>query len=187
MSPTRGVSRYSPTHSNLNSIANRRPSPQRHAPLGTHFPVYFLLLRKTKTNIFFDSGLNTQPLIANSISSAQSTPTSPLHPSNQTLPSLEFTINSQQVTNYMNGSLSNCSVLLNNNSNPSIYRNGSNTTGINNGNNESLPPSPQSQQSCFNSPQGSPGPTSISPQDLNPFSSSNNYDLMQKNSIRLIW
>lgn len=44
---------------------------------------------------------------------------------------------------------------------------------------ESLPPSPQSQQSCFNSPQGSPGPHSISPQDINPFSC-NNYETMQK-------
>jgi hypothetical protein len=51
---------------------------------------------------------------------------------------------------------------------------------------ESLPPSPQSQHSCFNSPQGSPGPISISPQDMNPFTSNNNnnnnnnYDIMQK-------
>ena len=45
---------------------------------------------------------------------------------------------------------------------------------------ESLPPSPQSQHSCFNSPQGSPGPISISPQDLNPFTSNNSYDIMQK-------
>lgn len=52
---------------------------------------------------------------------------------------------------------------------------------------ESLPPSPQSQHSCFNSPQGSPGPLSISPQDLNPFTA-NSYDIMQKkfDSINLV-
>lgn len=41
-----------------------------------------------------------------------------------------------------------------------------------------MPPSPKSQQG-FSSPHGSPGPHSISPQDLNPFSC-NNYETMQK-------
>ena len=45
--------------------------------------------------------------------------------------------------------------------------------------NESLPPSPLSQHSCFNSPQGSPDP-SISPKDLNFFNPSNSYDQMHK-------
>lgn len=67
--------------------------------------------------------------------------------------------------------------------NASMYRSASNSNGLNGGNGvaggESLPPSPQSQQSCFNSPQGSPGPLSISPQDQNPFTT-NNYDIIQK-------
>ena len=119
--------------------------------------------------------------------SAQSTPSSPLHPSMQTLPSLEFTVNSQQVNSY----LLNGGVLPNGNANSNaIYRNGSNSSNVNGGGGgtgESLPPSPQSQQSCFNSPQGSPGPLSISPQDLNPFTS-NSYDIMQKkfDSINLV-
>lgn len=149
VSPTRGMSRYSPTHSNTNltSLANRRPSPQRNL-----------------TNI------NNNNNNANTNTSTQSTPSSPLHPSMQQsgLP-LEFTINSQQITNY-----------LSNTNGPSVYRtngaNGTTPTG------ESLPPSPQSQQSCFNSPQGSPGPLSISPQDINPFTSPppNSYDIMQR-------
>lgn len=106
----------------------------------------------------------------------QSTPTSP---SMQTLPSLEFTITSaQQQQQYM--------TMLNQNGVPTsaMYRTGSSSNGGINGG-ESLPPSPQSQQSCFNSPQGSPGPLSISPQDLNPFTSNNNsnnyeHDMMQK-------
>jgi hypothetical protein len=112
--------------------------------------------------------------------SPQTTPTSPNHPSIQNLPSLEFTINSSQVNNYMSGS---------------IYRNGvspNHLNGLSTGmvsavTGESLPPSPQSQHSCFNSPQGSPGPLSISPQDLNPFTT-NNYDIMHKkfDSINLV-
>ena len=53
--------------------------------------------------------------------------------------------------------------------------------------NESLPPSPQSQHSCFNSPQGSPDP-SLGSQDLSQFNPINNYDIMQKkfDSINLV-
>ncbi len=106
--------------------------------------------------------------------SAQSSPTSPLHPSAQNFPALEFTI-----SNYVPSSpnLSSTGHSQNN----IVYRTNSAstcTTGA-----ESLPPSPQSQHSCFNSPQGSPGPISISPQDMNPFTSNNNnnnYDIMQK-------
>ena len=111
---------------------------------------------------------------------------------NSPLPSLEFTINSQQVNSYINGlqngggPTSGSLAALNSPTNPNCnilntiikYRNGGiNQAGMNQ---ESLPPSPQSQQSCFNSPQGSPGPLSISPQDLNPFTSNQNYDIMQK-------
>jgi hypothetical protein len=56
-----------------------------------------------------------------------------------------------------------------------MYRNNNN-----NNPNESLPPSPKSQQqSCFNSPLGSPGPHSISTQDINPFNY-NGYESMAK-------
>jgi hypothetical protein len=102
----------------------------------------------------------------------QSTPSSPLNPSIQTLPSLEFTINSQQINNCY-------SVVGNMLNGTNMYRSASNSNGLNGAGGESLPPSPQSQQSCFNSPQGSPGPLSISQQYLNPFTS-NNYDIMQK-------
>jgi hypothetical protein len=105
----------------------------------------------------------------------------------QSLPSLEFTINSQQVNNYLLNNGGTCSMMNSAQIPNGVYRSGSNPNGLNG---ESLPPSPQSQQSCFNSPQGSPGPLSISPQDLNPFSTTNpnaqlqtsnyNYDLMQK-------
>jgi hypothetical protein len=64
--------------------------------------------------------------------------------------------------------LINQSVIVNNNI---MYRNGHKDT--------SLPASPQSQQSLsgVSSPQGSPDPFSISPQDLNPF---NNCEILQK-------
>ncbi|CAF0848139.1 unnamed protein product [Brachionus calyciflorus] len=170
VSPTRGMSRYNPTFSssNANNINNRRPSPQRNLPQGIN--------SQSKTNL-----------------SSQSTPTSPLQPPSQGLPVLEFTVNTQQVNNYMTGiNLVNSNIILNSNKNSNqnngLYRNVPVNTGANC---ESLPPSPQSQQSCFNSPQGSPGPISISPQDLNPFSTSttnttnnatsnNSYDIMQK-------
>lgn len=46
-----------------------------------------------------------------------------------------------------------------------------------------MPPSPQSQQSCFNSPQGSPSPL-LSPQDINSYTTNaspqNGYDSIQK-------
>ena len=124
--------------------------------------------------------INTQ-MINSSVLQAQSTPTSPSHPSGQVQPPLEFVIN-PVIANYSGGSLHNGSLSVNNNnslSNQIIYRNNGNTA-------ESLPPSPQSQHSCFNSPQGSPGPISISPQDVNPFttnlgaSSAVNYDQMHK-------
>ena len=119
-------------------------------------------------------------------STVQSMPSSPHQiPSiNSPLPSLEFTINSQQIQNYLSG-LSNGALNSPTNQQSNIlnniiqYRNGSGITHLNGINGESLPPSPQSQQSCFNSPQGSPGPLSISPQDLNPFTTQN-YDIMQK-------
>jgi len=120
-------------------------------------------------------GLNKQPLIANT--SAQSSPTSPLHPSVQNFPALEFTIN-----NYMpsspNNNNNNSNNIVSSSNNNIVYRTNSASTCTTQGA-ESLPPSPQSQHSCFNSPQGSPGPISISPADLNPFTS-NNYDIMQK-------
>lgn len=99
---------------------------------------------------------------------SQTTPTSPLHPSMHNFPALEFTINPHQANVYMTAG-----------NTPSlglIYRNGVGANG------ESLPPSPQSQHSCINSPQGSPGPLSISPQDLNPFTinTNPNYDLMHQ-------
>jgi hypothetical protein len=167
VSPTRGMSRYSPTNSNtnLNTFGSRRHSQRTHSPL--------------------DFGLSTN--IINQLST--STPTSPLQPPqpSSSIPSLEFTINSTQVNNYLSGS-GGGNKLLNGSLN-GMYR--SNTSGTGNGSvggaNESLPPSPQSQHSCFNSPQGSPGPISISPQDLNPFTS-NNYDIMHKkfDSINLV-
>lgn len=166
VSPTRGMSRYSPTSSNtnLNTFGSRRHSQRTHSPL--------------------DFGLSSNNN-ANQLST--STPTSPLQPPqpSSSIPSLEFTINSTQVNNYLSGS---GNKLLNGGVN-GMYR--SNTSGTGNGSvggaNESLPPSPQSQHSCFNSPQGSPGPISISPQDLNPFTS-NNYDIMHKkfDSINLV-
>ena len=111
----------------------------------------------------------------------QTTPTSPQQPSFQNLPSLEFTINTSQVNTYMTGGAVN----------GAIYRNSSNSANLNGANlrggvvgsvcpsGESLPPSPQSQHSCFNSPQGSPDPLSISPHDINPFTA-NNLDIMHK-------
>ncbi len=136
---------------------------------------------------FFPSNLdleNTRPTTVSS--SVQSMPSSPHQiPSiNSPLPSLEFTINSQQIQNYLNG-LQNGVLNSPTNQQANIinnivqYRNGSGITHLNGIGGESLPPSPQSQQSCFNSPQGSPGPLSISPQDLNPFTTQN-YDIMQK-------
>ena len=134
-----------------------------------------------------DLGSSQQTIV-----SVQSVPSSPhqLPSILSPLPSLEFTINSQQVNSYLNGLQSGAlnsssggspgAPPLNQNSNilSNIvqYRNGGMSQGMNG---ESLPPSPQSQQSCFNSPQGSPGPLSISPQDLNPFTTQN-YDIMQK-------
>jgi hypothetical protein len=106
-------------------------------------------------------------------------PSSPhqIPPISSPLPSLEFTINSQQITSYLNG-LQNGVLSTTTTSNQ--YRSiGGNGGGSLMHNGESLPPSPQSQQSSFNSPQGSPGPLSISPQDLNPFTIQN-YDIMQK-------
>lgn len=184
------MARYSPTrpsHSNSNlnnSLANRRPSPQRNSPLRAG-------LGGAQNVGLIDLGLNNTQQ-ANLITSAQSTPNSPLNP--PSIPSLEFTVNSQQVNSYLSGNLLNglgggaltnsTNPNANNHMNGNLYRTASAGNNImNNGiNGESLPPSPQSQQSCFNSPQGSPGPLSISPQDINPFTS-NNYDIMQKNSI----
>ncbi len=190
VSPTRGLSRYSPTNSttNLNALTNknnRRPSPQRSLKLkGQHSH-------------------------HNSPSHSQiTTPTSPIsssHPSVQSLPPLEFTVNSSHVNNSNNNGNSN--YLSNNtnqnNSNTSymshpggLYRNsgtmhnsigGLNAMSPMGDGGGSLPPSPQSQQSCFNSPQGSPGPLSVSPQDVNPFTT-NSYDIMHKkfDSINLV-
>ena len=91
------------------------------------------------------------------------TASTPNSPSIQNIPTLEFTITSTEP----NG----------------MYRtantNGGGINGATGPGGESLPPSPQSQQhSCINSPQGSPGPLTISPQDLNPFTSNTNYDIM---------
>lgn len=169
VSPTRASARYSPTNIGANSISNRRPSPQH-------------------------LGLNRQALIAADKSSVQSSPStpyvsspnSPLHPSMYSLPSLEFTVNPQLVTNQYVPSQSNgvtkspnkCRSKTNskNGSANSIHPNPS-CANINP--NESLPPSPLSQQSCFNSPQGSPD-TSLSPKDANLFTTSHSYDLMHK-------
>jgi hypothetical protein len=132
----------------------------------------------------------------------QSTPTTPLNPSMAS--TFEFSISPAYIgTNMMNngGGPSNSTIVNNNqmgnanafvNGSSSIngvhtlmngnsmvlnkYRNNVNQTAVNGAGGESLPPSPQS---CFNSPQGSPGPLSISPQDLNPFTS-NNYETMHK-------
>ena len=92
------------------------------------------------------------------------------------LPSLEFTINSQQPATI------NSQQQLQ--QNPRSKTNSATSSGNNNihpgmGANESLPPSPLSQHSCFNSPQGSPDPA-LSPQDINFFNPSNSYDLMHK-------
>ena len=119
---------------------------------------------------------------------------SPNIPSTPAFP-LEFNLNSQQIQNYnspnlQNGLNANNNTLnnsLNNNGLGTVFRTNSNSNVVNGG--ESMPPSPQSQHSCFNSPQGSPGPHAISPQDLNPFSNNNsnnnnnminNYDTLQK-------
>ena len=169
VSPTRASARYSPTNIGVNSISNRRPSPQH-------------------------LGLNRQALIAadNNKSSVQSSPStpyvsspnSPLQPSMYSLPSLEFNVNPQLIKNqYASSSqttknTNKCRSKTNskNGSANSIYPNPS-CTSINP--NESLPPSPLSQQSCFNSPQGSPDP-SLSPKDANLFTTSHSYDLMHK-------
>ena len=178
ISPTRGMSRYSPTHSSVN--LGRRPSPQRlmhdnltsnltryPSLISLHILFYFFFL---SLSLFLDLNLSQQQqqlMNANSLS----TPTSPSHPSNQSsLPALEFTI-----TNY-NGNIVNGSLTVGNGNGGYNYRNNNNNPNSN----ESLPASPQSQQSCFNSPQGSPGPISISPQDVNPFTSVNSYDQMHK-------
>jgi hypothetical protein len=125
--------------------------------------------------------------------SPQTTPTSPNHPSIHNLPSLEFTINSSQVNNYMSGSVYRNGVVSVGGAGTTVHLNGLGAAGMVSGGGsaavtgESLPPSPQSQHSCFNSPQNSPGPLSISPQDLNPFST-NSYDIMHKkfDSINLV-
>jgi hypothetical protein len=127
----------------------------------------------------------------------QSTPTTPLNPSMTS--TFEFTVNNSYMNNNLINGCQNTSIVSSNqmgnvnnltngtssingvhtliNGNSMVlnkYRNNVNQTTVNGG--ESLPPSPQS---CFNSPQGSPGPLSISPQDLNPFTS-NNYETMHK-------
>lgn len=161
VSPTRN-SRYSPTSIGHSSIASRRLSPQH-------------------------LGLSRQVVDPSSVQSSPTTPyvsspNSPLHPSMQSLPSLEFTINSQQLSTIQSqsgGTLSQSLAKPRSKTN-SISGSGNNIyPGSIPQANESLPPSPLSQHSCFNSPQGSPDP-SLSPQDINFFNPSNSYDLMHK-------
>ncbi|RNA16760.1 hypothetical protein BpHYR1_003031 [Brachionus plicatilis] len=143
-----------PTH--LGSVSPTRGT-VRYSPTNSN------INRRPSPQRSLPPGINTQ---SKSSLSAHSTPTSPLH-SNQAMPILEFPINSSKMNNYSKNMMNN-----------GVYRNAPGNIGQNGG--ESLPPSPQSQQSCFNSPQGSPDPLAISPQDMNPFTSSNNYEIIQQ-------